>query len=52
MVEQISELPEQEDYARLQEYLNSLNISDVEALIDELPEHGPLFIKTLKFYCL
>src|SRR5690606_26134797 len=24
-----------------------LNISDVEALIDELPEHGPTFIETL-----
>jgi magnesium transporter len=47
MVEQISVLLAQEDRAKLQEYLNSLNISDVEELIDELPEHGPLFIDTL-----
>jgi magnesium transporter len=27
--------------------LNNLNISDVEQLIDELPEHGPRFIEIL-----
>src|SRR3982751_3298061 len=47
MVDQINVLLENEDNAQLQEYLNSLNISDVEELIGELPEHGPLFIETL-----
>jgi len=35
------------DGQRLKEYLDELNISEVEALIDELPEYGPLFIETL-----
>ena len=47
MVEQIELLLEQEDTTQLQEYLNNLNISDVEELIDELPEHGPKFIEIL-----
>ena len=47
MVEQIELLLEQEDTTELQEYLNNLNISDVEELIDELPEHGPKFIALL-----
>jgi magnesium transporter len=47
MVEQIELLLEQKDTTQLQEYLNNLNISDVEELIDELPEHGPKFIETL-----
>ncbi|MCO5948691.1 MULTISPECIES: magnesium transporter [Mucilaginibacter] len=47
MVDQINVLLENEDKAQLQEYLNSLNISDVEELIGELPENGPLFIETL-----
>ncbi|MEP6613845.1 MAG: magnesium transporter [Mucilaginibacter sp.] len=47
MVDQISVLLENDDKAQLQEYLNSLNISDVEELIGELPENGPLFIETL-----
>jgi magnesium transporter len=47
MVEQIELLLEQEDTTQLREYLNNLNISDVEELIDELPEHGPVFIETL-----
>src|SRR5476651_2329455 len=47
MVEQIELLLEQENNTQLQEYLNNLNISDVEELIDELPEHGPLFIEIL-----
>jgi magnesium transporter len=47
MVEQIELLLEQDNNTQLQEYLNNLNISDVEELIDELPEHGPLFIETL-----
>jgi magnesium transporter len=40
-------LLEQEDTTQLQEYLNNLNISDVEELISELPEHGPKFIAIL-----
>jgi magnesium transporter len=47
MVEQIELLLEQEDNTQLQEYLNNLNISDVEELIDELPEHGAKFIEIL-----
>src|SRR5476651_2245186 len=47
MVEQISELLKKNDNTQLKEYLNSLNISDVEELIGELPENGPLFIETL-----
>ncbi|MES2062619.1 MAG: magnesium transporter [Bacteroidota bacterium] len=47
MVEQIELLLKQEDTTQLQEYLNNLNISDVEELIDELPEHGPKFIEIL-----
>ncbi|MBL4676789.1 MAG: magnesium transporter [Mucilaginibacter sp.] len=47
MVEQIELLLEQDDKNQLQEYLNNLNISDVESLIDELPEHGAKFIETL-----
>jgi magnesium transporter len=47
MVEQIELLLEQNDHEALQEYLNSLNISDVEVLIGEFPEHGALFIELL-----
>lgn len=47
MVEQIELLLEQRDEEQLREYLDNLNISDVEELIGELPEHGPLFIETL-----
>ncbi|RVT96448.1 magnesium transporter [Mucilaginibacter limnophilus] len=47
MVEQVEMLLEQDDNTALQEYLNNLNISDVEALIDEFPEHGPKFIEIL-----
>lgn len=47
MVEQIELLLEQGDNQKLQDYLNNLNISDVEHLIDEFPEHGPLFMQTL-----
>jgi magnesium transporter len=47
MVEQVNLLLEQEDDTQLQEYLNNLNISDVEELIDELPDYGPKFIETL-----
>lgn len=47
MVEQVELLLGQEDVAQLQDYLNNLNISDVEELIGELPEHGPKIIATL-----
>jgi magnesium transporter len=47
MVEQIELLLEQGNEMQLKEYLDNLNISDVEELIDELPQHGPLFINTL-----
>ncbi|MCC8425550.1 magnesium transporter [Mucilaginibacter sp. UR6-11] len=47
MVEQIELLLEQKDEQQLQDYLNNLNISDVEELIDELPQYGPRFIETL-----
>lgn len=46
-VEQIEQLIEDRDFLALEGVLNELNISDVEALIDELPEHGPLFLETL-----
>lgn len=47
MVEQVELLLEKQDDTQLQEYLNNLNISDVEELIGELPEHGPKFIEIL-----
>jgi len=47
MVEQIELLLEQNDPTQLQEYLNNLNISDVEILIGELPDYGPRFIEIL-----
>ncbi|TFF35902.1 magnesium transporter [Mucilaginibacter psychrotolerans] len=47
MVEQVELLLEQENAAQLQDYLNNLNISDVEELIGEIPEHGPKIIATL-----
>lgn len=46
-VEQIEQFIESKDNDGLQVYLNELNISDVEALIDELPEYGHIFIETL-----
>ncbi|WP_426668255.1 magnesium transporter [Mucilaginibacter sp. McL0603] len=47
MVEQIELLLEQNDEHQLREYLNNLNISDVEILIGELPDYGPRFIEIL-----
>jgi magnesium transporter len=47
MVDQIELLLKQDNNLQLKEYLNNLNISDVEELIDELPEHGPKFIEIL-----
>lgn len=46
-VERIELLIKQGDMLSLEDYLNDLNISDVEEIIDELPEHGPLFLETL-----
>lgn len=46
-VELIEKWVETDDFAALQNYLNEQNISDVEELIDELPEHAALFIETL-----
>lgn len=47
MVEQIELLLGQNDEAKLHEFLNNLNISDVEVLIGELPDYGPQFIELL-----
>src|SRR5690606_22981848 len=47
LVAHVDELIERGDQAELADYLNELNISDVDELIDELPEHGPLFLETL-----
>jgi magnesium transporter len=47
IVEEIVKLLEQEDNAQLKIYLDDLNISDVEHLIDELPQHAVTFIDTL-----
>ena len=47
LVEQTELLLAEGDEQQLKEYLDELNISDVEALIDELPEYGPTFIETL-----
>lgn len=47
MVEQVELLLEQDNDNQLQEYLNNLNISDVEVLIGELPDYGPKFIEAL-----
>lgn len=47
MVEEVTLLLEQNNERKLKDYLNNLNISDVEELIGELPEYGPKFIETL-----
>lgn len=47
LVEQIQLLIEEGERDKLREYLDSLNISEVEDLIDELPEYGAVFIETL-----
>ncbi len=47
IVEEVVELVEQGNDAQLRDYLNNLNISDVEHLIDELPQHAVKFIDTL-----
>ncbi len=45
--DEIELLLEQNDHKLLGEYLNNLNISDVEQLIDDFPEHAILFIGLL-----
>jgi len=47
LVETVEQLIERNNKSELADYLNELNISDVEELIDELPEFGPLFLETL-----
>jgi len=47
MVEQIEMLLEKNDDQLIRDYLNNLNISDVEELIGELPEYGPRFIEVI-----
>lgn len=47
MVEQLKLLIETNDDNQLREYLDNLNISDVEELVGELPENATLFIETL-----
>lgn len=46
-VVKLEQLIEDRNLQKLADYLNELNISDVEELIDELPEHGALFLETL-----
>lgn len=47
IVEEVLRLLELEDDTQLKIYLDDLNISDVEHLIDELPQHAIKFIDTL-----
>lgn len=47
VVEEIQELLEKKDDKALKQYLDQLNISDVEELIDELPQYAAKFIETL-----
>jgi magnesium transporter len=47
VVEEIQGLLEKENDRALKQYLDQLNISDVEELIDELPQHAAKFIETL-----
>lgn len=47
VVEEIQELLEKENDKALKQYLDQLNISDVEELIDELPQYAAKFIETI-----
>lgn len=47
VVEEIQELLEKDNDKALKQYLDQLNISDVEELIDELPQYAAKFIETL-----
>ncbi len=46
-VELVEKWIESNSLSELQDFLNEQNISDVEELIDELPEHAALFIETI-----
>ncbi|MDO7743577.1 MAG: magnesium transporter, partial [Pedobacter sp.] len=47
VVEEVVELIERNDNEQLKVFLDDLNISDVEHLIDELPQYAVKFIDTL-----
>lgn len=47
VVEEVQKLLEKEDDKELKHYLDELNISDVEELIDELPQYAAKFIETI-----
>lgn len=47
LAEQIEQLLELGENKQVKEVLDDLNISEVEQLIDDLPEYGPVFIETL-----
>lgn len=47
LVDEVLQLLENESDRQLKLYLNELNISDVEHLIDELPQYAVKFIETL-----
>ncbi|WP_131538143.1 magnesium transporter [Pedobacter nototheniae] len=47
VVDEIRELLEKENDKSLKQYLDQLNISDVEQLIDELPQYAAKFIETI-----
>lgn len=47
LVVQVEQLITEGNEQQLKEFLDELNISDVEELIDELPEYGSTFIETL-----
>jgi len=47
VVEEIQKLLEKENDKALKRYLDELNISDVEQLIDELPQYAAKFIETI-----
>lgn len=47
IVEEVVELVEKGDNAQLKVYLDNLNISDVEHLINELPQYAVKFLDTL-----
>lgn len=47
LIDQLEAILETNDERQLQEYLESLNISEVEEMIDEFPEHAARFIDLL-----
>lgn len=47
LVDEVLQLLENESDRQLKSYLNELNISDVEHLIDELPQHAVKFIEIM-----